>query len=481
MKLFKRYFKSCLAIVFFVAFLCGVLYLKQQEIYWTSLSFSDATVDSNDSSLKLLSGIMGDNKGGLRASDILNLRTSVDFNRKMAQSILNSEHFNQFRLDLGIFGDKNESPSSIKAFCKNNNECVLQELVLRLPKFYQISDKDRNGVHFVVEVKALDELTANLFLKFISKAILDTRTEVLKSSIKDQEKMNLSMLIERKKEIDLASYYSDLEEANRLDSEYKEIQLKFERQSHLIVELQNSFSNAESNFQRSKSFLKRKVNIDELGVEKKRSDLKIKIEKLNGDINALEDIAESKTLKDREVIIQLKKELRESKSMYQLLGDNANQEGLDSFIKKTDEKIHSKEFEYSVIKDQLANAQKNYSELEVEKRDLFEKKIKIDQNIAILKPVVEFIKNLEIKVEQLKLLAATVGPDVRFDSYSNTPVPVKKIGLILLFAYVLMLQLIFVTVYLTFRFLFDERVYDLQDLENISPNLKFLGLGPKFK
>ncbi|MDO9182286.1 MAG: hypothetical protein Q7U04_07745, partial [Bacteriovorax sp.] len=96
-KLFKRYLKSSIFISLFLTAICLSFYFMQEEVYWTSISFSDATEDKTDAGMKGLSMLMGDKKGGLRATDILNLRSSIDFNRKIAISITESEFFKKLR------------------------------------------------------------------------------------------------------------------------------------------------------------------------------------------------------------------------------------------------------------------------------------------------------------------------------------------------------------------------------------------------
>ena len=479
-KLFKRYFKSSIFISVVITFFSASLYFFQKEMYWASISFSDAS-ESNESSLSIPVGILGDKKGGIRAADILNLRSSVDFNRKVAQNLISSEFYSNLRFDLNYLGFKSVNALEIEKICKGNSGCITENLAKRLPKFYEITDKDRNGVNFSVEVKALDALTANVLLKSVSKAIGDSRTEVVRYKLKEQEKSDTSILIEKKKEIDVVNFYELQDDKNRLESELNEIQSKIDHQTNVITSVQDKLATADASYQLSRKISNKRVNYDELNNEMRRRELKDKIIKLNSDIIALEDISTEHSQQDKDVLIQLKKEMETAKKRLKSYGEGDSQINLNQFVKQNDEKIYAKELEYKVIKDQWDSAKQNYDDLIIKKKDILGRKIKAEQSIDILRPSVEFIKNLEIKIEQLKLRNMSVNSDVRFDSYSGAPEPVKKIGLILMLGYFVMLQAIVSMIHLLVRFYFDNNIYDEDDLKAISSNLKIIGNGPRYE
>ncbi|MDO9183224.1 MAG: hypothetical protein Q7U04_12495, partial [Bacteriovorax sp.] len=325
-----------------------------------------------------------------------------------------------------------------------------------------------------------DHLTANVLLKIISKTILDSRAEVVRISLRDQVNTNTNILIAKKKENDISNFYEIEEDRDFLDSELKEVQSKLDHQINVTTVAQDNLATAESNYQRSKKISNKKIDNEDIDIETHRKELRERIEKLNSDLSALEDVSSSQTSRDKEVLVQLRRDIRESKSKLKMLGEGNSQTSLRQFVKQNDEKIHGKELEYKVIKDQVDFAKQNYEDLIIKKKDILRKKIKADQSIDILKPNVEFIKNLEIKIEQLKLLSLTVSPDVRFDSYAAAPDPIKKIGLILLVGYLVILEGLLLTLYLSTRFYFDNNIYDIDDLKGSSSNLKIIGNGPKY-
>lgn len=481
-KLFKRYLKSSILISILLSFLCTGFYLLQEEVYWTSISFSDSTSDDKPDIKGALGGLGGlvESKGGIRATDILNLRSSIDFNRKIALDLISSEFFSKLRFDLGMFGSRKDWAVAIDKHCSHAQNCMVQELLKRLPKFYQISDKDRGGVNFILEVKALDNLTANVLLKTITKRILDSRIEAVRYNLKSQEATSTNMLIEKKKEVDVTDFYELQEDRDRLDSELREIQSKIDHQVNVITSVQDSLASAESSYQRSKKISSKRINNDDIDLETHRRELRDRVAKLNSDLIALEDTLSNPSDNDKLAIAQLKNELKGSRKKLKSLGEGSSQTNLNQFVKQNDEKLRSKELDFGVIKDQLDAAKQIYEDLIIKKKDVLDKKIKATQAIEILKPSIKFIKNLEMKIEQLKLSVLTVTPDVRFDNYAAAPEPVKKVGFILMLGYFLIIQSILLVLYLSLRFLLDRNLYDIDDIKGASNNLKIIGNGPKY-
>lgn len=479
-RLFKRYMKSSILLMALIFSACVAFYIKQEDFYWTSISFSDATADTGEGSPRNLTALMGERRGP-RSTDILNLRSSIDFNRRVAQGLIENEFFKQLRFDLGVIGKKNGMATEIEKSCVSDRQCMIASLAKRLPAFYQISDKDRSGVNFTIEVKSLSALTSSVLLKTLENAVIEARKEVVKRSLQDQEKNSTNILIEKKKEVDVAAYYEMQEERDRLDNELKEVQFQLDRQVNIITTLQDSMVSAEASFERSKKISKRKVDYDEVDTENRKKELRERIEKLNSDLAALEDVSLQHSEQDKAIIAQIKQEIADAKVKFSKFKKTAPQSNLNQFIKENDEKLHSKEMEFKIASDQLNHAKEAYEELNLKRKDILGRKIKAAQNIEIIKPSIEFIKELEQKIEQLKLMGTTVGADVRFDNYSSTPEPVKKIGIILIIGYLVILEVLLLVFYLTVRFFFDNYIYDEDDMKSIDPYLKVIGNGPEYE
>lgn len=483
LQLLRRYRKSVVVVCVMTVLAAGAVYSFQQETYTASIDFSDVSSSSADPALKALSAFLNDDKKANKSNEILNLRTSMDFTKKLSSSLMENPLFSKLRFDSSFFGDRRDTVKAIIKWCKNNKECIDKKLIAKLPQFYEITDRDRGGVNFSVQVKATDELTANTLLSEIMKTIQVQRVESIKTNISQQEKVNIEILEKKKKELEAVDYFNMLEEGNKLNNYLKEIDTNIEYQAKLISETQLSLASAESKFRRSKKISKKRVSRDDLELEKKSNDLKERIEKLSGDIHLLENSSGNLTEKEKNIIENLKLELKRNKGQFQSLGVGNSSIAYDKFVKINEEKVGATELDFGVLTDQMNNAKESLNKLSSEKSGLLEKKNKIDQQLEQFKPSIDFVRSLGAKIEQLRLLRTTSVSDMRFDTYETPPDPdgINKIGKVLMIAYCLVSMVILNIVLLSVKYLFDDRIFDDKDLKVISEDLKVIGIGSYYE
>lgn len=457
-------------------------YLLQQNIFWTSIGFTDVATNSSDPALKMLSAFLNDDKKSNKAAEILNYRDSMDFTKKVSKSLIFNPHFDSLRFDLSFFDKTSLSAKSIAKECKNDKFCIEKELSEKLPKFYEVLDRDRGGTNFLLQVKATDELTANILLSEIMKAIQASRVESLKTNIAQQENVNIDILGKKKKELESVDYYKLIEDKIKMENDLKTIDSNIDYQTKLSSEIQLNLARAESKFRRVQKISKKKVGRDELELERKSIDLRDKIEKLTSDIHSLENMNSDATEKDKSIIMLLKKELAQNKKQLERLDVGGSYSAFDKFVKSNEEKVGANELDYRVLHDQLVASNQNIEILSLKKKTMFAKKAQIDETLDKLKPSIEFLKTLEAKIEQLRLLRTTSVSDMRFDVYAipTDSEGVKKIGKLLMTAYTIVLLALLNIVLLTVLYWRDDRIYDEADLKIISENLKVIGIGSHY-
>lgn len=458
----------------------GCLHFFQKTTYYTSITFSDVSAGNSDPSLKALSAFMGDSKDNQKAYQIIGLKKSMDFSRNVVSRIMANSSFTGMRFDLNYFGNNKLKAVEIVKGCGGKKECIHSLLVELIPSFYDIYDRDRTGVTFTLEVKASDELTAQILVKELQESIQEFRVAALRETIAQQEKTNLEILSIKEKDLADSEFYKHLEEKDFIDSELKEINDKIDIHSKIFAEVKSTLASLESRVERSKAVVGKRIGFDQIEKEKRRSELKERIEKLNKDLNALEISNFEYTEKDKQVIDNLKKELAEKKQKLQKLGQGNTSSSLDTFIKSSEEKINATELEYRVTKDQYESLKANYDQYILEKNAIMERKAKADQTTEKLAPTAKFVKELSAKVDQLNLLKTTVVSDMRFDIYPKPPEEVKKIGKILIVAYSLVLYTFMSILILSIKFLMDDKIYDEDDLFNLGQDLKVIGVTPKY-
>lgn len=479
-RLFRRYKKMSVAVMCLVLALAMALHFLQRTTYYTSINFSDVASGNPDPAMKMLSAFTGDSKDNQKAHQILGLRKSMDFSRRVATRLMNNEAFLNMRFDLNYFGDNTLKAREIVKKCGGKDECVHRLLVELIPSFYEIFDRDRAGVTFTVEAKASDELTAQVIIKELQESIQEFRISTLKSTIAQQEKTNLEILAIKQKEMQEAQFYQHLEEKDLIDSQLKDINDRIDVHSKIFAEVKSTVASLESRVERSRAVVGKKVGIDQIEREKRRSELKERIEKLNKDLNALEISNFEYSEKDKQVITNLKNELAEKKKTLNRLGHGNGSSSMDSFIKSSEEKINSTELEYKVAKDQYEALNEAYEQYVAEKNELLEKKAKADQVMERLAPTAKFVKELTAKVDQLLMLKTTVVSDMRFDIYPKPPEESKKIGKILIVAYTVLLYGLLAIMTLSIAFLLDDKIYDEDDLIAMDTELKVIGVAPKY-
>lgn len=479
-RLLKRY-KRFSAIIFVCVLLFGIiLNFYQKSIYYTSITFSDVASGNTDPSLKMLSAFMGESKDNQKAYQIIALRKSMDFTRKVTGKIMANPDFNRMRFDLNFFGNDSLKATSIVKKCGGRTQCILEQLTELLPSFYEIFDRDRTGVTFTLEVKASDELTAHVLIKELQDSIQEARVATLRATIAQQEKTNIEILAIKEKDLEESEFYKHLEQKEMIDSTLKEVDDKLDVHGKIFAEVKSTLASLESRVERSKAVVGKKIGLEQIEKEKRRAELKERIEKLNKDLNALEISNFEYTEKDKQVIDNLKTELVEKKKALQKLGQGNASSSLDSFIKTSEEKLNATELEYRVTKDQYESLKAGYEQLLAEKTGIMEKKAKSDQTIERLAPTAKFVKEIKAKVDQLNLMKTTVVSDMRFDIYPKPPEETKKIGKILIAAYVIVLYVLLNLLVMTVVYLFDDKIHDEDDLSSIDESLKVIGVVPKY-
>ncbi len=462
-------------VISFIAF-----YVMLPKFYVTSIDFSDSAIGNDDTSMKTMSLLMGDKKSN-KGVEILNLKTSMDFSQMVLSELKADQFYKELVIESSIWNNSYAGKvASIEKKCTNHVPCVDKYVIQKIPSLFEIIDRDRGGVNFTLKVRSNDEFTVKILLKKFIAAINKMRVQVLLKNIIQQEEVTNQILVAKKKELDDLNYSVIFEEKNRLDSELKDVESRTELQGKLLAESQGLLASAESKFKRSKKITSRKVSVDDLENEKKLKDLKDRVEKLGTDINFLENNSAEHGPKDVQIIDGLKKELDEQKKILKKMQVKSRSRSEDMFVKTTDEKLDASEMEFGVLSDQVRDAELQLNNLMNTKNELLSKSIIVNEKFEKLKPAIEFIRSLEDKSEQLKLLKVTVVPDVRFDVYEVPPVAMKPINKVLYFAYVLVGLLLITVVYLIVRYFLDDRIYDEADISLLDSELKTIGNAPRY-
>jgi hypothetical protein len=481
---FRYKYLSILAIVSCLS-VCHHLYNKQVEVYWSSIRFSNLKEKSN-SPMDAISVALGSdtNERGYSSSlaeEVKGLRVSMDFTRDIAHKVMKHDYF--FNMNFNPTNNKSEEylVSSLITKCEKNRECVLEELVGLIPGFYSINDPERTGLNFVLEVGTADKKTTQVLLKLISEAISESRVDSIRLTYTDQRKSAEQLVEKEKKRLEDENYLSLTKSKEILKNDIDNLQYEIQINNKLSWENKSLLSIAEAKVKKSNKMISSQIDNKELNKDKKRNFLKEKIENMRKDINALEMLRISHSTKEIEILDSLKSELKKSEMDLKNLGNSRSLASLNEFVNKTQDSVEESEFNYDVYKKYSEKAKTNYRDLLAKNSSLVDQLLFTKNKLEKLRPIVEFLKALESKVIQLKLLEITSTSDLKFDNFATFPVKSKKISKLMIFVYSFFFIVFSMLGVLCIRFITDDNIYDESDLNRIFPDVEVLGVSPKFE
>ena len=469
---------SCLTV-------CYHLYNKQVEVYWSSIRFSNLKENSS-SPMNAISAALGSDTnergyGSSLAEEVKGLRLSMDFTRDIAHKVMKHEYF--FNMNFNPTNNKSDSflVSSLITKCEKDNKCILEELVGLIPGFYSIEDPERTGLNFVLEVGTADKKTTKVLLKLISEAISESRVDSIRLTFTDQRNSAEQLVEKEKNRLEDENYLSLSKRREIIKNDIANLQHEIQINNKLSWENNSLLSIAEAKVKKSNMMIGTHINSKELNKDKKRNFLKAKIDNMRKDINALEMLRISHSTKEIEILDSLKLELRKSERYLKALGNSRSLASLNEFVNKTKDSVEESEFNYEVYKNYSEKAIINYKGLLVKNSNLVDELLFTKNKLEKLRPIVEFLKALESKVIQLKLLEITSTSDLKFDNFATFPVKSKKIAKTMIFVYSFFFMTFSMLGVLCLRFISDDNIYDESDLSRIFPDVDILGVSPKFE
>lgn len=465
--------------------ICYHMYNKQVEVYWSSIRFANLK-EKSSSPMDAISVALGSDTSdrgfsNSLAEEVKALRVSMDFTRKIAKKVMNHEYF--MEMNFNPTNNKSEeflSPSIVTE-CKENKDCILETLVGLIPGFYDIDDPERTGLNFVLEVGTADEGTTKALLDIVANSIRESRVDSIKLTYTDQKKSAESLVEKEKKSLEEAKYFTLIKKREILKRDIENLQYEIQVNNKLALENQSLLSIAEAKVSKSNKMIRSQIDSKGLNIDKKRAFLKVKIDNLRKDINALELLRVSHSTKEVEILDTLKEELAKSERKLKKYGNSRSLASRNEFVSKTRDEVEESEFNFDVYKNYSEKAKHKYTELLATNSALVDDLLKTKTKLEKLRPTVEFVKALEAKVIQLKLLEITTTSDLKFDNFATLPVKSKKVSRLMIFAYSVFFITFAMIAMLAMRFITDDNIYDESDLKRIFSDVDILGVSPKFE
>ncbi len=452
---------------------------NQNNIHSRTVFFSNTTEDQSGPS-SVMSAVIGDQKSSLSETDIIGILNSLDFQQKFAEIIYNTDEF--WNLDLSSIKSKDAfNMKQFLASCDGKKDCIYKKVRGPIFGFISIIPDRIVSTRFSLQVMSRDSFTTTYLLKSISKYISESRIDTIKHKIEDQIAVSIQLLNEKKKELDDSNMDGLKEEKKEISEKILEIKSKISSYNGFFHRLKLDLDLMETKVRETKKASKENVETEKILAFQQRQRLEEKIRKLESDIGAIKVVSQNLSGQDELILKQLKQELKSVQSKLRKMGDKGRAVSSEvDFVNRKEGESNFTEFDYKVKKEQYEKTKKDYDNLITEKEELGKQLSKIDSKINDIMPSFEYIKLLEEKLVQLKLMNSTVASDLKFENELGPQVVFKKLSRVKTILFSLVSSIFLVLAIVILLYLLDDKIYNKQELEKTFDDLTVIGNTPDF-
>lgn len=467
--LLKRYYITTITIPILV--FCVAYYKLGQQTKYFSQTISLKTTQAGGESSSSLSDLLGEKSSGITPPEIIDITTSLDFRQELAEMIYALPNFKDLQF--------NKNKSNQFSYCKKEKKCVIHVLRGILSNIYSITESTNVESVMYLKYNSLNPITGKAVLQNVAKLIEKTRIGEIRHNIFNTKQITLKLIEEKKQSLKSAHYEKMIENKIKVVREMKTIEAEFKTVSNHLTRQRLQLQYAQSEFEQTAK-VSRKLSSKEKRQSKKYVLLKSKIDEIRADIRAIE--SESKSENDSYILVQLKQDLKNKVRAIKKFKNIARLGSRQArFISSKDETVHSKKFNYQLIKTKINKLETKQEILLIKRSEHTSKLEKLTMKFNEYLPVVEYLSLLEKKVIQLDLLLATVVSDIAFAKNYTDIISYKKLktNKTYIFSFVISLFIIFS---LTFsRYLVDTKIYTEYEIEKNFEDIEIIGHTPDFK
>lgn len=403
--------------------------------------------------------------------------SSHSFLRDYAELLYGDPSFSQ--MVLGAPSGKGMKVAEILKKCNAEKECAILATIPYLRNSFVV-EQGVSENRFNLSVHAFDLLTLQSSKKQLIVAIEKYRLESHQYQISKELSSVEKLIAENQNLLAVSNGIEFLE--NNEKNEIKIAEIK-ERMRALQVQINTSKTGLTENEARSHQNQKelsgaektdRLVASESLSINKRINDLRLNIAALS--VISPGSLSE----KDRDIIRKLNMELTFLEKKRKENGLDENSERDESFIQDQQTKEKSIEFDLAVSQKKIAVLKTEFVSLKEELELLLKTKVMNESLVNKARHEMEFIKNLESKRLNLKLLSSTITSDLMFE---ETSAPVREfhvMSFVKVSAYSIFLSVFILIFSVVLRFFFDDQIYSEEDLQLYFSHLDFIGDVPSF-
>lgn len=479
-RLTKRYKSiSMFAVVMFLS-VSSYLYFSQTTVHSKKVFFRMVSQDENPSSRKI-DELVGDvAEGFVNQNEVKAMTSNFKFVHLLAGKIVNSQKFNE----LDFNNPKSNSMKSKDAVFKlcSDNDCRVKVLESIIPGLYEIESEIGTG-RFILTVTTRSPVTTNEFINYFILAMKENRLNTILEDY-DKKIAHTEELIDiSRKDIENKGGF---DKVATLESIEAIIDRQHDKMRDIIVRLNNEIHQNHYQEIRLKTA---EVTAGKSIDGENRNDFEYyqsvskNIAKLKQNIESIRSIPEpSRSPTDNAILAQLEMELKKNESELLTLGKIKRNVAHDQkFIDSQISNQTDYEFDYKITKQKLRKLQDESSKAKQELDELLSNKARLDNELLALKPDLEYLKMLESKMVNLRMLKSGARSNITFEDYGPEVSSFKRntLAKILIFSFLIVGFFLFLT--LVGIYLYDDRIYDEHEFAKCYEDLKIIGVAPTFE
>ncbi|MBC7713354.1 MAG: hypothetical protein H7177_08445 [Rhizobacter sp.] len=463
---------------------CMLTFQKTQfTIYSLNLESKIASKPGTGVTSGIAQSIMLDGQSAITYEDLSALIASYEFQHLIAQEIVSSTDFPGMNFTL-INATAVRNWKSIFGSCGGNKDCETELVTNMISRFYDVKKGQTEG-RFTFTVTSLDPMTTQKLARFMIDSITKSRVKATQT-IYVQQALHAEEMIQKSRE-EMAGHGGVEVLAQYKANEQKIVELK-----EKITALQNIANSDLSSLSTMEFKLKETIqgravadvysdNRYALNAEKFKNKI-AKADDLRQNIATLSSIpASERTQSDELILIQLQSDLKNLEKEVNFSTKNAKQlSDDDSFqIAQLSNKNYL-DFEFQVLKKKIAKEQNEIKTHGAALGKTIQDNLILESSSSVLRQDMEYIKLLESKMISIKLMIATITPDLLFEKYNtqldefNRSSAIKNI----LFAFLFSFSIYFCAV--LFRYFLDDRLYEEHEIKKCFADLVIIGKTPDF-
>jgi len=477
-KLMRRYRRLSMGAVVGVVAVAMGLYLTQPTVFQKQAFFEIQNRAVEDPHSKGgISDIIQSKAQGLKRPELMAIINSYRFRTRLAELIVRDERFG--RLDLrGTLGRS----ESVEAFSCGSEECHIGKVREAAPKLFTVDAENGTG-RYILTVLTRSRDTTSVLLESFRTALQEVRHAEALAQV-DGLMGQLEALIQtRKAELEATGGFDKVARSNLLDT------LVVQQKDELLkLSTKLAQEKEQLNFQRIRLQESTQVASAEIGDTSKLNferlvKLKKRTDDLRHNIASLSVTApEQQTATERRILSELQAELEgaERELAQAARGPKRNIAVDGSFIDGQISGQSALEFDVKVVQAKVKGLERDYDKAKAKLDGLYSQKLSLDNELQGLKADIEYLKILEAKHLSLKLKRSTLGAEVFFDDYGPDMLVFKRSSLVQIVLFALLALLFFLVLAVALLYLFDDKIYDAEEVKFVCDDLPVLGQAPRF-